>query len=157
VRILGKRIKYKIGDVFTFELEKGLKAVGRVIKRNLATVFVVIYKIKPFKDAAEIDLNSLAQQDALVMEWSYDTALKKGMWEIIGNIPVEENFEMPYFSTDDGAGKYYLIKGGDTYSGVGDLIVVSKEEAQKAYSFGISNEIALPKGCIYRFRQLNML
>lgn len=154
---MGKRIKYKIGDVFIFELEKGLKGVGCVIKRNLATVFIIIYKIKPFKNADEIDLNSLAQQDALLMEWSYDTALKNGMWEIVGNIPVEENFEMPYFSTDDGAGKYYLRKGGDTHSGVGDLIEVSKEEAQKAYSLGITNEIALPKSCIYRFNKLGML
>jgi len=56
------------------------------------------------------------------MEWCYDTALKNGMWEIINNIAVDENFEMPYFGTDSGGGKYYLIKGGDTVRGIGDPI-----------------------------------
>jgi hypothetical protein len=154
---LKKRIKYQIGDVFTFELERGLKAVGRVMKKDVETVFIVVYQVKPFKENNEIDLGCLAEENPLTMMWSYDTALKNGMWEIIGNIPVEENFEMPYLSTDDGVGKYYLVKGGDTYRGVGGLIEVSKEEFEKAYPCGIGNEIALPKRCIYRFRLLNMI
>jgi hypothetical protein len=155
--IMAKRIKYKIGDVFTFELERGLKAVGKVIKKDVETVFIGVYKIKPFNNNRDINLHNLVGENFLTMMWSYDTALKNGMWEIIGNIPVEEDFEMPYFSTDDGVGKYYLIKGGDTYRGVGGLIEVCKEEGQKAYSFGIGNEISLPKHCIYKLGLLNMI
>jgi hypothetical protein len=150
-------VKYKIGDVFTFELEKGLRAVGRVIKRDMDTVFIVVYQVKPFEKNDEVDLNKLIEQEPLTMIWSYDTALKNGMWEIMENIPVEENFEMPYFETNDCDGRYYLIKGGDTHRGIGGLIEVSKEETQKAYLFGIGNEIALPKHCIYRFQLLNMI
>jgi hypothetical protein len=113
--------------------------------------------MQPFENNNDVDLNRLLEEKPLKMQWIYDTAIKNGTWEIIGNIPVEQNFEMPYFSTDDGVGKYYLIKGGDTYRGVGGLIEVCKEEGQKAYSFGIGNEISLPKHCIYKLGLLNMI
>jgi hypothetical protein len=154
---LGKRFKYQVGDVFTFELERGLKSVGRVIKKDMATVFIVVYQVKPFKNNIEVDLNRLTEEKPLKMDWIYDTGLKNGYWDIIGNIPAEENFEMPYFVTDDGRGRHYIIKGGDTHRGVGEFVEVTKEEAQKACSFGIGNEISLPKECIYRLQLLNMI
>jgi hypothetical protein len=154
---LGKRVKYQIGDIFTFELERGLKAVGRVIKKSNTTVFIVVYQVDPFENNNNFDFRCLAEEKPLTMMWSYDTALKNGMWKIIGNIPVEEDFDMPYFRTDDGTGRYYLIKGGDTHEGIGEFVEVTKEEAQKVYSYGIGNEIALPKECIYRLQLLNMI
>lgn len=154
---MAKRTKYKLGDVFLIELENGLKTVGRIIKKSSSAVFLIVYKINPVKSKCEIKLNELEKEEDLFMQWCYDTALKNGMWEIISNIPVEEDFEMPYFSTDDGNGKYYLIKGGDKFTGVGHPIEVSKEEAMKAYSWGIANEYSLPTKCMYLYKKINIL
>ncbi len=155
--IFKRKMKYKVGDVFKFELESGLWGIGRIIKICVETVFVEVFKIKPFTDIKQIDLTKLDTEKILIMEWCYDTGLDNGMWEIINNIAVDKNFEMPYFGTTSSDGKYYLIKGGDTARGIGDPIEVSKEEAQKAYLFGISNEIVLPLRCIDRFKELNMI
>lgn len=154
---MSRKIKYEIGDVFVFELERGLMSIGRILKNSKATVFIEVYKINPFTDINQIDLSNLDINNILTMEWCYDTALKNGMWKIINNIAVDKNFEMPYFGTSSCDGKYYLIKGGDTHIGIGDPIEVSKEESLNAYYFGISNEIALPKDCIYKLRKLDMM
>ena len=152
-----RKIYYKVGDVFKFELERGLWGIGRIIKNCEETVFVEVLKIKPFTDINQIDLTKLDTAEILFMEWCYDTGLDNGMWEIINKIAVDKNFEMPYFGTTSSDGKYYLIKGGDEPFGSGKRIEVSKEESQNAYRFGISNEIALPIDSIYRFKKLNMI
>lgn len=157
IKFMGKRIRYKIGDIFLIELEDGLRGAGRIIKKDEDTIFVTLFKIKPLNSSNEINLSELLQKDIVGMTWCYDTALKKGIWEIVGNIPVEDSFEMPYFWTDSSDGKYYLIKGGDTYSGSSELIEVDKTAISGAYSYGISSEVGVVNYYIAELRKAGML
>ncbi|QAA31100.1 Imm26 family immunity protein [Clostridium manihotivorum] len=155
---MAKRIKYKIGDIFLIPLDEQLNAVAKVIKNHLATVFIIIYKVKPIKADEVIHIDTLSDDNHILMRWSYDSALKSGEWKIIGNSSVSDEFEMPYFRTNDARGVYYLIKGTDTHMGEKEAIEVSEQEAmEKGYPYGITNEIALPKSCMYLFKKNNML
>ncbi len=154
---MAKRIKYDIGDVFLIELENELKGIGRIIKKDEATVFINIYK-KLIKNIDELNFNELINEDILDMTWCYDDSLKKGIWKIVGNVAVEENFQMPYFWTEDTSNHtYYLIKGGDTSDGEGALIKVDKEEIKNAYAIGIAFDEGIPKRLMRKFKEIGMI
>lgn len=154
---MAKRIKFNLGDVIVIPLENDLYTVGRIMKSLHDSVFILVYKISPVKNADEINIDELYKEKDILMTWCYDTVIKKNIWPIIGNIPVEPDFKMPYFSTDDGLGNYHLIRDdGDPDFVRPPLIKVSKEESLKYYSYGVSNEYALPKKCLYLYKKFNM-
>lgn len=154
---MAKRVKYDIGDVFLIELENELKGIGRVIKKYKATVFINIYK-KLIKNIDELNFNELINEDILYMKWCYDDSLKKEIWKIVGNIVVEENFQMPYFWTEDNFNHtYYLIKGGDTPDGEGAFIKVDKEEIKNAYVLGVAYDEGIPERIMYKFKEIGMI
>jgi len=141
---MAKRIKFKIGDVFLFPLENDLKGVGRVLSIDRATSLIELYHMKPIKDISEYIFNEVIKEKPLIMHWTYDDALRKGLWEIIDNQHVEDEIEMPYFwNQDSGDMKYYIRKGTqDSYRTTGERTEIQKEDIYKYGSFGIGNEIS---------------
>ena len=47
---MGKKIKYKIGDIFIVPLEENLNGAGRILKIDESTVFIELYHMKPVKE-----------------------------------------------------------------------------------------------------------
>lgn len=78
---MGKNIRYNIGDVFLINLENELKGAGRVLKKDQATIFVELYKIKPIRDKSEFDFEAAIKEKPISMTWCYDDGLKSGEWE----------------------------------------------------------------------------
>jgi hypothetical protein len=155
---MAKRIRYNIGDVFLIELENGLKGAGRVLKKDMATIFIELYRIKPIKDKLEFDFNATIKEKPISMIWCYDNGLKSGEWEIINNKAIEGEIKMPYFCTyDSGYKKYFLVKGTDTYLGEDTGIEISKDEIKNYEPYGILDEIAVRNVYIKRLRNQNML
>ncbi len=107
---MGKWIRYKIGDIFLIELEDGLKGAGRVLKKDQATIFIELFKMKPIKDKSEFDLEAVLKEKPISMTWCYHDDLTKGDWEIIGHKPVEGKIEMPYFWIQDALAVNFIWK-----------------------------------------------
>lgn len=155
---MGKRIRYSIGDVFLIDLENGFKGAGRVLKKDMATIFIELYKMKPIKDKSEFDFEAAIKEKPISMIWCYDDGLRSGEWEIIDNKPIEGEIEMPYFWTyDSGFKKYFLIKGTDDYLGEDTGIELSKEEIDNYDAYGIGTPISVRNIYIHKLRKVNML
>lgn len=156
---MAKRIKYKIGDVFLIPLKDDLKGIGRVLKKDESTVLIELYNIKPLKVVNEYDFEEATKKEPLVIHWSYDDALRKGIWEIIDNQPVPKEIDMPYFWTQDaGDMKYYIYKGSqDSYEISGGRKEISKEEIMQYNPYGIGNEISEVQRYMRKLRQVGLL
>lgn len=155
---MGKRIRYNIGDIFLIELENGLKGAGRVLKKDQATIFIELYKMKPIKDKSEFDMEAALKEKPISMKWCYHDGLTKGEWEIIGNKPVEGKIDMPYFWTQDAfSRKFYLEKGTDTYETEYTGIEISKDEIENYDAYGIGDKFAVKKMYIIKLRKLNLI
>lgn len=156
---MAKKVRYKIGDIFLVPLENNLKGVGRVLKNNAATVFIELYRIRPINKAYEFIYEEVVKEKPIVMTWCYDDALRKGMWEIIDNKPVEKELEMPYFWTQDaGDKKFYIRKGtNDSHRTYGERIEITKEDINKYESYGIGNEISERNKYIKRLHEVGLI
>ena len=93
---MSKRIK--VGDVFEIPLSKGRKAYGQYVFRDqkmgpLVQIFDHVYGIDD-----RVDLEQLGQAGLLFppVITGLFAAIKTGLWEIIGRLPVE-NFVYPKF------------------------------------------------------------
>jgi hypothetical protein len=155
---MAKRIRYNIGDVFLIELENGLKGAGRVLKKDEATIFIELYKMKPINDKSEFNFEIASKEKPISMKWCYDDGLRSGEWEIIDNKPIEGEIDMPFFwSYDSGFKKYFLKKGTNTFLGEHTGIEISKEEAENYDANGIGTIISVKNVYIKRLRDKNML
>lgn len=156
---MAKRVSYKIGDIFLVPLENELKGVGRVLRKNHATIFIELYRIKPIKDISEFNYEDAIMEMPITRKWCYDEGLKKGEWEIIGNKIVDEGIEMPYFWTQDsGDMKYYIQKGTeDSHRTCGDYIEIPKDEIHKYEPYGIGNEISERNRYIRKLREVGLI
>lgn len=156
---MAKRIHYKVGDIFLVPLEDNLNGVGRVLKINQATVFMELYRIKPIVDISGFIYDEAVKEKPIVMTWCYDDALRKGIWEIIDNKPIEKEVDMPYFWHQDAADKKYYIQKGtsDSFRTFGERIEISKDETYKYESEGIGNEISEKNRYIKRLRESGLM
>lgn len=156
---MAKRIRYKIGDIFLIPLENDLYGVGRVLKKDLATIFIELYHIKPIKVASEFDFKEAKSKKPIIMKWCYDDGLRKGEWTIFDNKPVEEEIDMPYFwSQDIGDMKYFIRKGSsDSFDTEGERIEIPKEDIDKYEAYGIGNEISVRNKYIRRLKQASLI
>jgi hypothetical protein len=155
---MAKRIRYKIGDVFLINLTDELKGAGRVLKKDDDTVFIELFRIKPFKWVADFDYVIASREESTLMIWCYDDHLKNGEWEIIDNIHVEPNFPMPNFWNHSADGKYYLIPGSDTSFGDDTNIrVISEQETKYAQRYGIHSPLNVPYHYTKKLKELNLL
>lgn len=157
---MAKRVKYKIGDVFTIPLEDDLKGVGRVLKNNMEIIFIELYRMSPIKNISEFNFEVVSKEKPLVRCWCYDTFLTRGTWKIINNIPIKGNIDMPYFwSRDiDNEMKPYIMKGtNDSHRTFGERIYISEEDIDKYELSGIGDGIAEQNLYIYRLRKEGLM
>ena len=156
---MGKRIKYKIGDVFLIPLTEELYGVGRVMRKDYDTVLIETYQILPLKDSSEYAYEKMLQKPPFPMGWCYNDGLKSGSWEIIDYQPVPEQLEMPYFwGQDAGDMKYYIRKGTEkVLETVGERIEISKEDILKYSGAGIGSEGYEQKIYIRRLTEAGLL
>ena len=140
---MAKRIKYKIGDVFLVPLNEELYGVGRVLRKDHATILIELYRMMPIKSMEEYDYVKISKEKPLVMGWCYDDVIREGRWQIIDNREVPDKLDMPYFWTyDSGYMKYYIVKGSEeSCIARGEEYEIKKEDILKYHSNGIGNEI----------------
>ena len=106
---MAKRIKYKIGDVFLIPISDKLSGVGRVLRKNMSTILIEMYQMKPIKNIHEYRRENILSSKPLVIHWCYDDGIKSGIWQIVDYQEVPDKIEMPYFWTQDaGNGKYFI-------------------------------------------------
>ena len=134
-----KKIEYQLGDVFLVPLKNGLYGVGRIMRRDLATILVEMYRIKPIKDEGEYCYKEMIKQPSIMLSWMYNTPIKSGEWKIIDNRVVPEKIDMPYYSYRDcGDKKWYIKKGTETsFNTVGKRIEIPEEDKFKYEFYGI--------------------
>ena len=156
---MAKRIHYKVGDIFLVPLEDNLNGVGRILKINQATVFMELYRIKPIVDISGFIYDEAVKEKPIVMTWCYDDALRKGIWEIKDNKPIEKEIDMPFFWTQDAGDKRYYIRKGekDSHETYGERIEIAKEDINKYESYGIGNEISEKNRYIKRLRESGLM
>ncbi|NLD46554.1 MAG: hypothetical protein GX660_05070 [Clostridiaceae bacterium] len=156
---MAKRIRYKIGDIFLVPLEDDLNGVGRILKKDQATIFIELYKIKPIKDVSEFNFEEVIREKPLAMSWCYDSLIKKGEWIIIDNKPIEEEIEMPLFwHIDSGDMKYYIRKGmPDCFETFGERVEISKDDIDKYEGEGIGDGYSERNIYIKRLKKVGLL
>jgi hypothetical protein len=139
-------------------LESNLYIYGRIIKKSGDTVFVELYKMQPMKEIPSFDMNLICMDKPLVSVWCYDDGFAKNDWKIIGNIPIDKDYKMPDFWTQDsGNDKYYLVLGGDTFEGTFTNIAISEKEAKKLNSYGIDTPISLSKTYVKKLEETRQI
>ena len=156
---MAKRIKYKIGDVFLVPLNEELYGVGRVLRKDHATILIELYKMMPIKSMEEYDYVKISKEKPLVMGWCYDDAVRKGEWQIIDNREVPDKLDMPYFwSYDSGYMKYYVRKGSEeSCIARGERYEIKKEDLIKYHVNGIGNEISEKKRYLRQLKEAGII
>ena len=156
---MAKRIKYKIGDVFLIPISDKLSGVGRVLRKNMSTILIEMYQMKPIKNIHEYRRENILSSKPLVIHWCYDDGIKSGIWQIVDYQEVPDKIEMPYFWTQDaGNGKYFISKGTESsFRTDAKYIEISKEETYQYETEGIGNEISEVKRYIRRLTEAGLL
>ncbi len=130
MKLLAKRVKYVEGDVFELRLdENGNIGYGRILKIDKPSIFVELFELQPSKDSKE--LKTIREFNSLFSVWCTDNGLKKGIWNVIGNIPVIGEVTIPdFWTTDAFTDKILLVRGEER-------IEISKEQIGDLLAAGI--------------------
>jgi hypothetical protein len=92
---MGKRVRRRVGDILKINLGDGLHSYGQVAEDPLIVFF----------DGAFGEALSPEQAIALPVLfriWVHNDAVKKGIWEVIGNLPLApRNAVEPFFYKQD--------------------------------------------------------
>lgn len=146
---MAKKLTYKLGDVFEFDLDEGGKGYGRVLKIEQPSVFIELFKIAPNNP---VELSELEKSERILSIWSVDTGLKKGLWRVIGNIPVLGEVKMPTFWKRDAfdCNKIILIRGDESFE-------VSQDEIGNAQPYGIFGHDAVRIRYVHELKQRGIL
>jgi hypothetical protein len=92
---MGKRVRLRVGDILKIDVGDGLHSYGQVAEEPLVVFF----------DGAFGEALSPEQAIALPVLfriWVHNHAVKKGIWEVVGNLPLgPENAAEPYFYKQD--------------------------------------------------------
>ncbi len=126
-----KKSNYKLGDVFEIEIENGRKGIGRILKIDEPTVFIELFKVNP-KTCFIYNFEEIVNSPVLLSIWTTDIGLKKKIWNIVSNIPIEGEVVMPEFWKRDAINrdKYFIIRGNNT-------VEITKGQIGNAQPFGI--------------------
>jgi hypothetical protein len=90
-----KRIPWKEGDVVAIDLGDGQMSFGRVLERPL----IAFYDLKAEKPPP---VDEIVRRPVLFKVWVMQYAIKKGVWPIIGHLPLEKALqETPLFFKQD--------------------------------------------------------
>lgn len=93
---MAKKTLYKSGDVFKLPLSEGLFGVGRILIVQSPSLFVGFYGLA-MRNSENIDVETLRDKEYLIKILCGDLGFTKREWEIIGNIPIDENISLPLF------------------------------------------------------------
>lgn len=133
---MAKKMKYHVGDVFEIKLDdegnigyarfKGLYDPINLDKDQ--TPLVEAFKVSPRTQIT--DVNELNCQEIL-FHYRINYSLLNGCnWQLIGNLPIEEDFVLPdEYTTDMFTGQYILFKDGKK-------VEVEKEQVKDAVFCG---------------------
>ncbi|AEY66724.1 Imm26 family immunity protein [Clostridium sp. BNL1100] len=139
---MAKRVKYRIGDVFSIPLDDGVKGYGRIIKVDKPLIFIELYNEKRLEDLNNVE--KLNNCEVILSIWCVDGGIKKGNWVIIGNIPIDSNYKMPNFWTkSDATGNILLYKASDTFDTLKDALIINEDEIQDAQPYGLYGDSAV--------------
>jgi hypothetical protein len=95
---MSQRFKNKVGDVFEFTLENSETGYGRILIVDYPILFCEFYKITPSR---KYTIEELKSMDTILSIWCSNHGLSKGEWNVIGNIPLEGEVELPSFWKKD--------------------------------------------------------
>ncbi|MFB9273929.1 Imm26 family immunity protein [Cohnella cellulosilytica] len=152
-----KKVKFQVGDIFLIPFEDGRFGAGRILKRDEATVFVELYKMKPLNDPSQFDLNHIIANEAIAKMWCYDEGMLKGEWKVVGHKLVELPVIMPDFWKKSAYGKYYLIPGADTHEGdIDQMREVQQEEIKNASPYGIGYPGYVEKVYVKKLKEIDL-
>lgn len=147
---MAKKANYFVGDIFIIELENGLKGFGRILKIDGPSVFIELYKMKPIVKMRSID--EIKKYLPILSIWSTDLGLRKGIWLILGNNPVNGVVEMPLFYKRDAMNpdKYIIVRGDEA-------IEVREDQIGDAQPYGIFGNEAVRIRYTHELKQCGLL
>jgi hypothetical protein len=155
---MAKKVKYKVGDVFLIPLENGRYGVGRILINYMAVVFIEMYSITPINDVLEFDFKEALKEKPISKRWCYDTFLKKGIWTIIDNKPVEGDIDIPYFVSRNDENKPYIKKGtSEPLQTTGERIYIQEEDIHNYDSGGIGDGYAEQNVYLFKLRREGLI
>ncbi|MFB9273924.1 Imm26 family immunity protein [Cohnella cellulosilytica] len=152
-----KKVKFQVGDIFLIPFEDGRFGAGRILKRDEATMFVELYKMRPLNDPSLFELNHINTNEAIFKIWCYDEGIRKGEWNVAGHKEVELPVKMPGFWDKSAYGKYYLIPGADTHEGdISQKKEIQKEEIGDASPYGIGGSGYVEKVYAKKLKEIDL-
>ena len=81
---MGKRVRLKDGDIFSFALDDGRLGIGQVIEAK-PYLYITILR-DPTSDP--VDLNSIRTHEILLCGRTMDALFFHDRWHVVGNLPV---------------------------------------------------------------------
>lgn len=90
-----RRIRRKVGDVFSLPLDDGHYAFGRVLEDPLMAVY-------DFRSDGKTAIEEVVSQPIAFKIWAIGEAITRGNWPVLGNLPLEDFFAEPvwFFKQD---------------------------------------------------------
>jgi hypothetical protein len=103
---MAKKVKYNLGDIVKLPLKNDTYGFGRILLMKSPAIFVGFYDVI---SNDEIDISMLKNKKYILKIKCGDVGIKRNEWNIIGNIPIEEEFSLPYFWDKNGlTGELYI-------------------------------------------------
>jgi hypothetical protein len=92
---MGKRVRRRVGDILKIDLGDGVHSYGQVAEEPLVVFFDGAFsEALPPEQATALPV--------LFRIWVHNDAVKTGIWEVIGNLPLApENAVEPFFYKQD--------------------------------------------------------
>ncbi len=152
---MAKRItKAKIGDIFEVPLEDGTKGYFQFISLDETQLNSEV--IRAFNSKYDMsctpDLNRVVEDNVyFYMHVVIKFGIKEGLWTKVGNVPLENNFELPFFRMSWDYGKKPKVEVSHNWCvwqvntpivNVGEL-----SDIQKKYDLG---EVMIPDKIPYK-------
>jgi hypothetical protein len=105
---MAKKVKYNLGDIFKLPITNDLFGFGRILIIQSPALFVGFYDLV---SPNIIDIDTLKENEPFLKIMCGDLGFKKNEWFIIGNIPLNEKIEVPFFWGKDAlTDKLYIRK-----------------------------------------------
>jgi hypothetical protein len=146
---LSRKSSYNIGDIFELDLgEDGLGA-GRILKIGKPSIFIELFNVNP---KHPIDMSLLETAERILSIWSVETGLKKGIWRILGNIPVVGEIKMPDFWKRDALdpNKIILLREDKSFE-------INTDQIGKAQPYGIFGHDAVKIRYSYELKKRGIM